>query len=547
MLSVSSFILSILSIPFGGFNDTVFNIDTSDTGKKIENKFSHMNLWDCSQIRKVNGYSGEADTSFVEYIELMTATGGNEERDLFINPLDRSTITDYNFAPLIEACRGVLSLGAKPLIKLGNVPLKLCSSPVISKSFGVNVCPPDDYNEYYTYIKAVINALVCEFGLEEVRSWRYGVLTEYENADWFCVGDNLADETAKAYCKLYDYTVQALIDVLGEEHVYVGAHSMTVTEGLWDEAIFIKHVASGTNYANNRKGSHIDYLAASFYDVKPGEYTSGYTLKKTIDYLRKNAEKCGLYGLDYGIDEGRILCGVSKGKDDNSLNRRMVGYSWQGAYDVRMLKTMLQNDINYFSVWSWTSGEIGTGYPTVSCHVANCFKKMVSGRLTECLKIRRSLYCGAETDAFASYSDDGKLCIMAYNYKNSLDYNKTCDMKFKIKVKELAGKTITLKKYIIDDSSNYFDDWCRDREACKIDNNCFSWSPDDPSIDCKITLNSDWACDLYKNELRNKYIECSKLNVSSEEITFDRFGKATVRFTAQPNSVVFFETENSAD
>ena len=60
-------------------------------------------------------------------------------------------------------------------------------------------------------------------------------MTEYENADWFVGSDSedkeiLAKESAEAYCKLYDYTAQALVDVLGED-VFVGAHSMSVTEG----------------------------------------------------------------------------------------------------------------------------------------------------------------------------------------------------------------------------------------------------------------------------------------------------------------------------
>ena len=73
----------------------------------------------------------------------------------------------------------------------------------------------------------------------------------------------------------------ALIDEIGEE-VFVGAHSMTVTEGLWDEGYFIEHCANGTNYKTGKKGSRLCYLSASFYDSNPGKFTKGKTLAKKL-------------------------------------------------------------------------------------------------------------------------------------------------------------------------------------------------------------------------------------------------------------------------
>ena len=45
----------------------------------------------------------------------MQCTGGTADRDLFVDPYDTSTMTDYKFDKLIENCRGILSLGAKPM------------------------------------------------------------------------------------------------------------------------------------------------------------------------------------------------------------------------------------------------------------------------------------------------------------------------------------------------------------------------------------------------------------------------------------------------
>ena len=99
------------------------------------------------------------------------------------------------------------------MIKTGNVPLKFTSNPVLG-AMRVNLLPPDDYLRYHIYIKAVIQAMVDEFGAEEVASWRFGVFTEFENPDWFCV-INDQDSTKDAFLKIYDCTVSAIEHVLG--------------------------------------------------------------------------------------------------------------------------------------------------------------------------------------------------------------------------------------------------------------------------------------------------------------------------------------------
>ena len=95
----------------------------------------------------------------------MTATGGNANRDLLRDPGDRSVMDDYQFDELIAALGNVVRQGLKPMIKTGAVPLKYTTKPVI-QNFGVNVCPPDDYNVYYDYINSLAERIVDEFGIE---------------------------------------------------------------------------------------------------------------------------------------------------------------------------------------------------------------------------------------------------------------------------------------------------------------------------------------------------------------------------------------------
>ncbi len=518
-----------------GVNDVNFAIDASQQGETLGNKVSNINLWSLKSINENVSKNTEADTGFVEYIQLMTATGGNEDRDPFLNPLDRTVMDDYDFSAVISACGGILKLGAKPLIKIGNVPLKFCRNPVIG-GFGVNVCPPDDYNQYYKYICDFCKALCGEFGLTEVRQWRFGVLTEYENDSWFYAGDRDPQKSFEAYCKLYDCTVAALTDTLGSE-ITVGAHSMTVTEGLWDEREFLMHCANGTNTFTGEKRTKIDYLSASFYDLAPGKYTDGLTLVNTIKHLRDAAESVGLNDLFYGIDEGRIFGGNTSGAADSQLALRICGYTYQAAYDARHLKQMIDNDIDYFSSWGYTTGGAFSGYPTVSCHVAAEFYKMVGSSLVSVSKSGSKLM-KTETEAVAAYGG-GALHIMAYNFKNDVECRRKADLDFHIRLPQLAGKKVTVRTALINDDANFFDEWCEDRKTCGITDDCFYWSPDDPGIDSTSTLQAQWARDYYFANLRDKYKTCAALTPTYAEAVVAEDGTLQISKTIECSNVVF--------
>ena len=522
-------------------NDYEFTVDSSQYGDVLSNPASNINIWSIEGDPFVGAVKHpEYDImEFVNYIQLMQCSGGNAQRDLFVDPYDKTVLDDYNFAPLINNCRGILELGAKPLLKLGSVPLKYSAKANTDAEFDTNIYPPDDYNVYYNYIAALAQALVDEFGKEEVLTWRFGVMTEYENASWFMANSGDPDESAAEYCKLYDYTVAALIDVIGD--VFVGAHSMTVTEGIWDEAEFIKHCAQGTNYKTGKKGSRLCYLSASFYDLEPGEYTKGKTLAETIDYLRETAESYGLNNLIFGIDEGRILCGNSSGKDSDQLLSRTCGYTYQAGYDARMYKTMFENDINYFSSWDYLSNGLFEGNPTVSYHVASNAAKFGGAKLVSTEKTKRGYVPFAEVDAVSAFDEgDNTLRIMAYNFKNKVNYTAPANINFTVKVPQFEGQNVKITAYVIDDDCNYFDEWQEDRVKYGIGDDCFGWSPDDPTIESTVTLSDPEAREIYYSELHDKYYECSKL-VPTETTATVVNGEISLDITLDPHAVVFYE------
>ena len=527
----------------GNYNEAAttigFNIDLLQQGSKIADIISNMNMWDyhgawLEAAQHQNADYFKKNLPFIKYIHFMQATGGNGERDLFVDPQNKDVKDDYKFDSLIAACRNVLKQGLKPYIKTGNVPLKYSTNPVIGKSFGVNLNPPDDYDVYFKYIKAIGDALVKEFGIDEVKTWKWGVLTEYENKDWFMV-DNDSQKTKISYFKLYDYTVAALQKSICPD-VYVGAHSMAVADGFWNEQDFIEHCAKGINYYTGKTGSRICFLSCSFYDQKPGKFMER-SLAETIAIVRAKAKQVGLDNLEYGIDEGRILEGV----DMKPLTARIVGDTYQAAYDARLFKIILDNNIDYFSSWGYTTNGIWGGVPTISLHVANLFYKMVgSNRINvACNEERKGN--DPEVDLIAGYNASNKnLYVMVYNFKNSLDYNKKENILLNINTANKFGKKVKITSWVVDDNSNFYGGWMDDCKKFGINDTNFNWSKESTVIDGNL-FNNPKDIFLFTSH-EEKYKKAAELkSVTSEELIDNGSLKLYTKISA--NTVVFYEIE----
>lgn len=518
-----------------------FNVRLDSSGKAIWNPADNMNMWNYAQDwhnameKEPADYFGR-ELPFVAYIQLMTAAGGNEQRDLFVDPSDLTVMDDYDFSPLIRACRNILRQGLTPHLKLGNVPLKYSRNPQISKDFGVNKCPPDDYRLWHNYIVAMMRSLAGEFGLKAVQNWRFGVVTEYENKDWFSVGDDPA-KTRDAYLTLYDYTVDALEQVLGK-NICVGAHSMTVSEGLWDERELIVHCARGKNRCTGKTGTRLCFLAASYYDLVPGETVRGsLTLPETIGHLREAAEKEGFKNLFYGIDEGRILMGL----DRKPIGPRATGYTWQAAYDARMYRQMLDHDIDYFSHWAFTTEGVSSGIPSVSAQTAALFYKMNGS-------IRLPLACktendanGEETGAVAGWNKkQRKLYLLFYAYSDSVHHQG--NRKISCSVEGLDKKVQNAKtvKTLISDDSNFFDEWLKDQKHWGITSDDFGWSSDS-FVMKPPTLTNPKHVEAFRSK-SSFYQSCAKLKPVHEVLPVTN-GILEIHTEIPLHGVVLYEIE----
>ncbi|MGI5831959.1 MAG: GH39 family glycosyl hydrolase [Thermoguttaceae bacterium] len=521
-----------------------FRIDSAQThGKRIGNKVNNVNLWTFRTLTPPEpaDRAGGADlTPFVEYVQFMQATGSSPDRDLFKDPLDRTVLDDYDFGPLSDACALVLSLGAKPHIKF-SVPTKYSSEP-IAGDFQTNVLPPDDYEVYGAYVHALARALVDRFGRDEVRQWRFGVLTEYENRGWFRARSGEPDESREAYFKLYDYTAEALTSEIGSD-VCIGAHAMACSEGLWDERDLLDHCASGRNFKTGEIGTRICFMAVSFYDPRPGT-PNKVPLPEVVGRIRARAEEVGLRDLFYGVDEGRILFGLRSGRGSADLTQRMVGRTYQAAYDARLLKQAIDAEIDYISAWSYSTGAAYHGIPTVSYFVARYFSELRNAFPIRVHRDEVSLPEEVEVDAVAGYEPESKsLYLMVYHFKDDIEYTGEVAARLSIAVPEFAGRTVRVTRRTVDDSVNFFPEWEKDRERLGIDDSRFTWSPDDPGIDSGSTLSDPESRKIYATELRPRYAQIARLTPETNETAVPDSGTVGLDLRLDHHAVVFLKLE----
>ena len=464
----------------------------------------------------------------------MGATGGNPQRDCLRNPADRSVLDDYDFSRLLNGCRGIVGMGLKPYLKLGNVPQKF-STDDNGGSFHMNIRPPDDYAAYGRYMAACAKALLDAFGREELLKWRFAVLTEFENGGWFKDASGDAEKTFRAYCRLYETTVDAFTRTISPDLTF-GVHAMAVTEGLWDERTFIR-------YAAERK-LPIKFVTASFYDEYPGKFTTGHPLPRDIARLREAAEAAGLTNLFYAVDEGRLLYGKTRNKKGDHLALRIVGDTYQAAYDARIVKQLFDSGAEYFAAWGYLSGPdaLFDGLPSVSFHVARESARFKGMRRLPVSKAGCAAP-GVEADAVAALSPDGSaLRIMAYAFTNALFATGTTRIGISVVPPPTwKGRKGRVTRCVVDDDANWFDEWRAERKRLNIGDERFFWSPDDPAPtgSCGLSAAEDRA--FFRKEIEPRLRPCAQLKHTTAPLLPAANGSIHLSGDLPANAVLFVE------
>jgi xylan 1,4-beta-xylosidase len=154
--------------------------------------------------------------------------------------------------------------GMRPMVEIGFMPEALSSKPQPYKHkwkpgapyneiYTGWAYPPKDYRKWSELVYQWVRHSVEKYGQEQVESWYWELWNEPNIGYW--------QGTVEEYCKLYDYTEDAVRRALPSA-TFGGPHS---TGPSWDKAeqflrTFLDHVTAGKNYVTGKTGTRIDFI-----------------------------------------------------------------------------------------------------------------------------------------------------------------------------------------------------------------------------------------------------------------------------------------------
>ncbi|WP_298878642.1 hypothetical protein [uncultured Polaribacter sp.] len=333
---------------------------------------------------------------YVKSYNLVRMMGGRtDNQNTFYKGVDGSGKIITDFSGLISSLRNFRLTGFKPRIVLDNVPWEM-SLPKVDDTYG-NSKPPNDYSIWRQYVNAYLQALVDEFGMSEVKTWRFRIATEpnYTPHHW--------RGTKEEFFKHYDITVDEVLKVIPE--AIVGPGNLLTEGAATFTTEIIDHCATGTNYATGQIGTKMDFFALSYYEkLDKKEVRFENVVKPYRDKLNSYNQ---FSNIPFDIQEFGILRGDNGVRGLSLSDATELGASWYATI------ADLAYQYNITEIYDWGQELESNNLPTGRRNVTEMFLKLEGG-------IR--MYAEDKFSGFSGVipvSKDGKLYIFVYNHNTT--------------------------------------------------------------------------------------------------------------------------------
>jgi hypothetical protein len=384
--------------------------------------------------------------------------------------------------------------------------------------------------------------MVSEFGINEVRTWRWSVISEYESALSFQAADQQPFTTQAAYFKLYDYTVGALEEVLGAPYVKVGAQCMCVIRGLWDPRELLSHAVHGPNLYNGSSHTQLDFVTVSFYEQKLGQPGNVLNLGNTIAGMRERADQLGLLNLPIGVDEGGILYGYDNNK---ALMHSVTGMTWQGSWYALLFKRMLEQNISWFTPLSLSTQNLIDGIRPSYVNVIDLASRLAgSNRITPV----RGGNPADPNDQVRSVAGYNRLThtayVLVFNHNPNAFATTAEPAALNLtRIKPATGTTLNVKQWVVDDThGNFWPLWQRDAATCRVPDNGYAFSK--YSAEVPVNLTPQWQ-PCWANH-QSAYQSASTMKVVSTTDLPTPGNSLSLSSTLGHHGVTLYEITNAA-
>jgi xylan 1,4-beta-xylosidase len=398
-------------------------------------------------------------------------------------PIYNWTIVDSIFDTYVKR-------GMKPLVEIGFMPEALSSHPQPYRHFwkpGDNyndiytgwAYPPADYKKWATLVFEWVNHTVAKYGKKEVATWYWELWNEPNIGYW--------KGTLQEYCKLYDYTSDAVKRAFPAARIG-GPHSTGPSGNSAANFLkgFLKHCISDTNYCTGKIGSPLDYIG--FHAKGAPQIVDGHVRMGIRNQLRDVSAGFEIVAtttpfknlpivIGESDPEGCAACGMATNPSNAYRNGTMYS-SYTAAVFAR--KYLLQDhfNVNFLGAVSWSFefenqpwfyGFRDLATNGIDKPVLNVFRMfgmmkgkrvlVESNRMVPLMVARDSGIRQQQTDIGAIAAKDKRnATVLAWNYHDDDLEGETETVKFVID--GITAKQVSIKEYRIDKThSNSYEVW----------------------------------------------------------------------------------------
>ncbi len=397
----------------------------------------------------------------------------------------------YNWKIVDSIFDTYVARGIKPMAEIGFMPEALSVKPQpyqhtwqpgqsYTKIFTGWRYPPKDYNKWGELVYQWVSHAVSRYGKKEVADWYWELWNEPDIGYW--------GGTVQEFCKLYDYTADAVKRAFPEARV--GGPHVTGPLGRGSGyrflETFLKHCLRDTNYVTGKIGTALDFVA--FHAKGAPQFLRGRVVMGMGTQLRAINNGFQLVNsfpelknipiiIGESDPEGCAACGINTNPENGYRNGTMFSsytaavfarkYAMADAFNVNLTGAVSWAFEFEDQPWFYGFRDLATnGVDKPVLNVFRMFGKMSGQRLAitgnmkyDFQKIRDSgVRKEPDVNAFAT-ADKKTAAVMVWNYHDKDSFAAATPVHITVEGMGSVTKA-TLTQYRIDsEHSNSFEVW----------------------------------------------------------------------------------------